>query len=122
MDSFQSHSKNDMDSSHELCVQLVDQLSQEGCIYLLQNWLLSLAMCDVSFFVTFQCLSYDQSTTEEWQSIESGGVMHYDDVEEDVVTAPAAIAEANSSFFFFSKFCSSPHSFFFSSNFFFFRG
>ncbi len=82
MDSFQSHSTNEMDSSHELCVQLVNQLSREGCIYLLQNWLLSLAMCDVSFFVTFQCLSDEQFTKEECQSIESGGIMHCNDAEE----------------------------------------
>ena len=83
VDSFQSNSKNDMDSSHKVCVQLVDQLSQQGCIYLLQNWLLSLAMCDVSFFVTFQCLADDQCTKEECQSIDNGGIMHYDDNEEE---------------------------------------
>lgn len=67
------------DSSHKVCVQLVEQLSLEGCIYLLQNWLLSLAMCDVSFFVTFQCLPGDeQCIIEECQSIENGGVMIYD--------------------------------------------
>jgi len=78
MDSFQSHLESDVNSSHELCIQLVDQLSQEGCIYLLQNWLLSLAMCDVSFFVTFQCLADDQCTVEECQSMDNGGIMHYD--------------------------------------------
>ena len=84
VDSSQSHSKNDVNSSHELCVQLVNQLSQQGCIYLLQNWLLSLAMCDVSFFVTFQCLVDDQHTKEEChQSIDNGGIMCFDDVKEE---------------------------------------
>ena len=49
-------------------------LSKEACIYLLQNWLLSSALCDVSFFVTFQLLSsrhpsrhYDGSEGDEFQ-------------------------------------------------------
>ena len=78
MDSFQSHPENVMNSSNEVCIQLVDQLSQEGCVYLLQNWLLSLAMCDVSFFVTFQCLADDQCTVEECQSIDNGGILIHD--------------------------------------------
>ena len=83
VDSFQSHSTNDVDSTHELCVRLVDQLSQQGCIYLLQNWLLSLAMCDVSFFSTFQCFADDQRTNEEYQSINNGGIMHFDGVKDE---------------------------------------
>ncbi len=83
-------SENDRNSSHKLCVQLVDQLSQEGCIYLLQNWLLSLAMCDVSFFVTFQCLPGDdneQCIMEECQSIDNGGILIYygDEKEEEAL-------------------------------------
>ncbi|KAL3804361.1 hypothetical protein HJC23_011289 [Cyclotella cryptica] len=38
---------------HSSCVHHVKHLSKESCIYLLSNWLLSLTMCDVSFFVTF---------------------------------------------------------------------
>ena len=35
----------------------VQKLSREACVYLLQNWLLSLAMCDVSIFVSFRVSS-----------------------------------------------------------------
>eukprot|EP00956_Cyclotella_meneghiniana_P039755 scaffold178607_cov51-Cyclotella_meneghiniana.AAC.2 len=41
---------------HLLCNNHVTQLSKESCIFLLSNWLLSLTMCDVSFFVTFTLL------------------------------------------------------------------
>jgi Inositol-pentakisphosphate 2-kinase len=34
---------------------IVSIQAKEACRYLLQNWLLSLAICDVSFFVTMQC-------------------------------------------------------------------
>ncbi|KAL3777249.1 hypothetical protein ACHAW5_008541 [Stephanodiscus triporus] len=46
-----------LDASHIKSIQCVNGLSKEACIYLLQNWLLSSALCDVSFFVTFQLLS-----------------------------------------------------------------
>ena len=46
-----------LDASHIKCIKCVNGLSKEACIYLLQNWLLSSALCDVSFFVTFQLLS-----------------------------------------------------------------
>ena len=42
----------------------------EACIYLLQNWLLSSALCDVSFFVTFQLLSGDG---DECQTLDVNG-------------------------------------------------
>jgi inositol-pentakisphosphate 2-kinase len=74
------HPDTDVNAFHARCIQMVGQLSQEGCIYLLQNWLLSLTMCDVSFFVTFQChlLTDDtQCPTEELQSIDHGGIMRY---------------------------------------------
>jgi hypothetical protein len=52
IDKFQPHHPDtDVNAFHARCIQMVGQLSQEGCIYLLQNWLLSLTMCDVSFFV-----------------------------------------------------------------------
>ena len=86
IDKFQPHHPDtDVDAFHARCIQMVGQLSQEGCIYLLQNWLLSLAMCDVSFFVTFQCHSLTndmQCPTEELQSIGNGGIMRYNEKEE----------------------------------------
>jgi inositol-pentakisphosphate 2-kinase len=39
----------------------VQWLSTEECVYLLQAWLLSLAMCDLSFFVTFLVVSDDNT-------------------------------------------------------------
>lgn len=92
MDSFQSShpEEHDVDASHEHCVQLVNQLSLEGCIYLLQNWLLSLAMCDVSFFVTFQCLT-DDDQEEVCQSNDNGGIMIYDDGEEETMQGTVMI-------------------------------
>ena len=43
-----------MNAAHARSIECVNHLSREGCIYLLQNWLLSLVLCDVSFFVTFK--------------------------------------------------------------------
>ncbi|CAB9511969.1 inositol 1,3,4,5,6-pentakisphosphate 2-kinase [Seminavis robusta] len=41
--------------SRAICLKLISQMeSKEACCYLLQNWLLSLVVCDVSFFVTLQ--------------------------------------------------------------------
>ncbi|KAL7539945.1 hypothetical protein ACHAXR_009733 [Thalassiosira sp. AJA248-18] len=65
-----------MNASHAKCIECVNQLSKEACIYLLQNWLLSLALCDVSFFVTFRVLKDREveSIKEECQSREHGGL------------------------------------------------
>ena len=82
IDGFRPNSNIDLNATHETCVQLVDQLSKEGCIYLLQNWLLSLAMCDVSFFVTFQCIDDEGFDREDRQSTDHPGVMLYDRKEE----------------------------------------
>ena len=53
-----------MDEAYERCTRLVDSLSQNACIYLLQNWLLSLVMCDVSIFLTIQPISSSSSHEE----------------------------------------------------------
>ena len=37
---------------HSITMKYVHQLSKHACIWLLQNWLLSLTMCDVSIFMT----------------------------------------------------------------------
>ena len=42
------------------CNRHVEHLSKESCIFLLSNWLLSLTMCDVSFFVTFDILPFKE--------------------------------------------------------------
>jgi hypothetical protein len=61
---------------HSDCIHHVSQLSKESCVFLLSNWLLSLTMCDVSFFVTFQLLSPcdTDGQTEFKQSVGSGGL------------------------------------------------
>jgi inositol-pentakisphosphate 2-kinase len=41
---------------HREAISLVDSMTQVDCLVLLRLWLLSLAMCDVSFFVSFQKL------------------------------------------------------------------
>lgn len=41
----------DLDASLERCKCHVGSLSREACVLLLKNWLLSLAMCDISFFL-----------------------------------------------------------------------
>jgi hypothetical protein len=65
-----------IDASREKCIEFANGLSKEACIYLLQNWLLSLSLCDVSFFVTFRLLT-DQGqgvVDEEYQSCDHGGI------------------------------------------------
>jgi hypothetical protein len=47
-------SVKELDKHRERALRFVDSLSAEECEYLLRNWLLSLAMCDVSLFVTIQ--------------------------------------------------------------------
>lgn len=65
-----------MDASHARCIDCIDRLSKESCIYLLQNWLLSSVMCDVSFFVSFQFfMDKGHAAVEECQSNEHGGIM-----------------------------------------------
>jgi len=48
--------------THQRCKLLVEQMSKDGCIYLLQNWLLSLSICDVSFFVSFSSVCQPRIT------------------------------------------------------------
>jgi hypothetical protein len=50
-------STRELDEYRECALRFVDSLSAEECEYLLRNWLLSLAMCDVSIFITIQLKS-----------------------------------------------------------------
>jgi len=43
-----------LDSAHQKCLDIVGNLNIEGCRFLLQNWLLSLMMCDISIFILLQ--------------------------------------------------------------------
>ena len=49
--------ENVVNAYHIKCMECVTHLSKQACVYLLQNWLLSLALCDISFFVTFRLLT-----------------------------------------------------------------
>jgi inositol-pentakisphosphate 2-kinase len=65
-----------IDTYHSKCIELVNGLTKEACIYLLANWLLSSTLCDISFFVTFQLLTgVDGSNVNEVrQSCNTGGI------------------------------------------------
>jgi hypothetical protein len=63
-----------IDTYHSKCIELVNGLTKEACIYLLTNWLLSSALCDISFFVTFQLLTVDCNVNEVRQSCDTGGI------------------------------------------------
>lgn len=64
-----------VNAAHIKCTECIGQLSKEACIYLLQNWLLSLALCDVSFFVTFQFLTDSECQAKEGcQTCDHGGI------------------------------------------------
>lgn len=72
---------DEMDEALERCTRLVDSLTQNACIYLLQNWLLSLVMCDVSIFLTVQTIC---SSREELKKLGGRSVL-----------APGAVKENN---------------------------
>jgi hypothetical protein len=52
-------SEEEMESARVGASLLLEELSVEECRFLLQNYLLSLAMCDVSFFITIHPASMD---------------------------------------------------------------
>lgn len=58
---------------YERCNECLDQISKDACIYLLKNWLFSLALCDISFFVTFRLISGVHTASEEMQNDDHGG-------------------------------------------------
>jgi inositol-pentakisphosphate 2-kinase len=66
--------KSTSDKYHTECNLQVENLSKESCIYLLVNWLLSLTMCDVSIFVTFNLLPVNDDAVECNQSVDNEGM------------------------------------------------
>ena len=81
----------DLDEVHADCIQMAESLNVDEIIYLLRTWLLSLAMCDVSFFVSLQAAppfstieSYLQSNKQQREGNEAWGL----------------VALANASFFY----------------------
>jgi inositol-pentakisphosphate 2-kinase len=53
-----------MDHAHERSKSCIQSLSQDACVYLLKNWLLSLVMCDVSFFLVLHPVVSNNDATE----------------------------------------------------------
>ena len=67
-----------VNTAHIKSIGHVNHLSKEGCVYLLQNWLLSLALCDVSFFITFRIFSidnYQEEVVTKCQSCDYSGIV-----------------------------------------------
>jgi len=66
-----------VDAAHIRSMEHVNHLSKEGCIYLLQNWLLSLVLCDVSFFITFRfnLIEDHQEVVRKCQSDNQSGIV-----------------------------------------------
>ena len=50
-------SKSVLDGFHRRARAIVSTLSKEECRYLLQIWLVSLTVCDLSFYLSFQATS-----------------------------------------------------------------
>ena len=65
-------SEDVMDSTHHKCLDIVRNLSTDECRFLLQNWLLSLVMCDISIFVLLQ-----RTATPKTAAIKSNKKMIY---------------------------------------------
>ena len=81
----------DLEEVHADCIRMAESLNVDEIIYLLRTWLLSLAMCDVSFFVSLQAVpsfstieSYLQSNKQQREGNEVWGL----------------VALANASFFY----------------------
>ena len=69
-----------VNNAHIRSMEHVNHLSKEGCIYLLQNWLLSLVLCDVSFFITFRIVSIESDHQEvviTCQTSDQSGIVLY---------------------------------------------
>ena len=67
-----------VNTAHIRSMEHINHLSKEGCIYLLQNWLLSLVLCDVSFFITFQIVPIEsdhQEVMTKCQSDNQSGIV-----------------------------------------------
>jgi inositol-pentakisphosphate 2-kinase len=64
-----STSEPERDSCNNAARALVDRLSKEGCVYLLKNWLLSLAMSDVSIMIAISTKIDLKSTCSFWKMI-----------------------------------------------------
>jgi len=81
-----------VNNAHIKSIEHVNDFSKEGCIYLLQNWLLSLALCDISFFITFRVVSIDDEeevVTTRQTSDQSGIVVCLLPTKNDASSTPS---------------------------------
>lgn len=62
---------HDLDELHKSCTDIVALLSISECKYLLANWLLSLAMCDVSLFFTLVQVPNSNVSTKDGPNTET---------------------------------------------------
>lgn len=58
---------------------VIEKLEIDECVYLLQNWLLSLSMCDVSFFVRLSFQRHTHNVQATKQSASGPGVYQHSD-------------------------------------------
>jgi inositol-pentakisphosphate 2-kinase len=67
--------REEHESSRRACLQHLSHIrSKRVCCFLLQNWLLSLALCDVSFFVTLQMVQANHTLFLESTASSSGAL------------------------------------------------
>jgi inositol-pentakisphosphate 2-kinase len=60
---------NVMNTKREEFLVMVKKLPVDACIFLLRNWILSLAMCDVSIYITLGLLNDDEDDERDCQTI-----------------------------------------------------
>lgn len=70
-------SESVFDEKYEACLKIVQKLSKESCVWILQGWLLSLSMCDVSIMIGISPGSMDEDDRK--QDIETCGAINLED-------------------------------------------
>eukprot|EP00816_Leptocylindrus_hargravesii_P008600 CAMPEP_0196827026 /NCGR_PEP_ID=MMETSP1362-20130617/93940_1 /TAXON_ID=163516 /ORGANISM="Leptocylindrus danicus, Strain CCMP1856" /LENGTH=476 /DNA_ID=CAMNT_0042207639 /DNA_START=533 /DNA_END=1959 /DNA_ORIENTATION=- len=60
-----------LDEKYEYCLKIVQKLPKESCVWILQGWLISLAMCDLSIMIGVSPGSLDEG--DRMQNLESCG-------------------------------------------------
>jgi inositol-pentakisphosphate 2-kinase len=60
---------NVMNTKREEFLVMVKKLPVDACIFLLRNWILSLAMCDVSIYITLGLLNDDKDEERDCQTM-----------------------------------------------------
>jgi inositol-pentakisphosphate 2-kinase len=60
---------NVMNTKREEFLVMVKKLPVDACLFLLRNWILSLAMCDVSIYITLGLLNDDEDEERDCQTM-----------------------------------------------------